>query len=214
MSARSSAKKWLKGDGRFVDGDEEGMAMAYIAGYDEGRRAAQQLAEADAPACQDCGSQMSVGYVCKHCGRAQWRGAAQLASVGRSSRTTGGTMDAIDLVLLRSLADKAKFLSLGHSPVNAIQRAWALVSEGYIHDEDGWLSLTLLGREAISEKSPPNNSLKADTNADIVSSLLRVAAYMRTNKCVSPYRDAGRWCRDVADKLEYIARYAAGVRAA
>jgi len=55
---------------------------------------------------------------------------------------------------------------------------------------------------------------EADANADIVSSLLRVAAYLRTNKCVSPYRDAGQWLRDVADKLDYIARYAAGVRAA
>lgn len=47
MSARSSAKKWLNGDGRFVDGDEEGMQIAFIAGYTEGKLAAQQLAEAD-----------------------------------------------------------------------------------------------------------------------------------------------------------------------
>jgi len=66
MTAKLSAKKWMNGDGQFVDGDEDGLVMAYVAGYDEGKRAAQQVAEADRAVakCPHCYEPHEPGHNC------------------------------------------------------------------------------------------------------------------------------------------------------
>jgi predicted methyltransferase len=62
-------------------------------------------------------------------------------------------IDTINLQLLESVASKPRYLDLGKSPVGAISRAWNLAERGYVVIEEGWVSITEKGRQAMERNS-------------------------------------------------------------
>lgn len=47
----------------------------------------------------------------------------------------------IDDVLLDSLKDGPKYLDMGHSPVEAIERCFELIKQGRVYMQSGWVYL-------------------------------------------------------------------------
>lgn len=47
----------------------------------------------------------------------------------------------VDAVLLESLKDGPKYLDMGCSPVEAIERCFALLEAGKVHFQSGWVYL-------------------------------------------------------------------------
>jgi hypothetical protein len=47
----------------------------------------------------------------------------------------------IDKMLLDSLRDGPKYLDMGHSPVEAIERCFALIDAGKVYMQSGWVYL-------------------------------------------------------------------------
>lgn len=56
-----------------------------------------------------------------------------------------------EVKLLESVKHKSRYLSMGRTPVKAIEMCWKLQEEGYLEDHESWISLTEKGRQYLAE---------------------------------------------------------------
>lgn len=67
----------------------------------------------------------------------------------------------IDSMLLDSLKDGPKYLNMGYSPVEAIERCFALMDAGKIYMQDGWVYPVPRAAETATSDSSRTNRERA-----------------------------------------------------
>jgi len=70
---------------------------------------------------------------------------------------TSERAEEIDRVLLDSLRDGPRYLDMGHSPVEAIERCFALADAGKVHIQSGWV-YAVPGERKVSNETTPERT--------------------------------------------------------